>query len=116
MKETKTADENFFQELMAKSKLEFPFLDFEDNVMFEIEKTKVHQSSFSKELKLSWAFFIIGSIFGIVISLTLPQMHKSILGFQPDKFVIIFQVVFALLFFIQIDMLMKFIKRAHLKR
>lgn len=116
MKEIKTTNENFFQEVMSKSKLELPFHDFEDNVMFEIEKINLHQSSFSKELKLSWIFFIAGSVFGIVISLTLPQMHKSILGFQTDKFVIIFQVVFALLFFIQIDMLMKFFRRVHLKR
>ena len=116
MKETKTTDDNFFKEIMSESKLELPFLDFEDNVMFKIENKILHQSSFSKESKLSWFFFIAGSVFGIVISLTLPQMHKSILGFQPDKFVIIFQVVFALLFFIQIDMLTKSFKRVHLKR
>jgi hypothetical protein len=111
MKEKKTTDQNFFQEIMAKSKLELPFLDFEDNVMFEIEKKILHQASFSKELKLSWFFFIAGTVLGIVISLILPQMQKSILGFRPDKFTIIFQVVFALLFFIQVDMLTKFNKR-----
>jgi len=114
MKETETKDENFFQEMMSQSKLELPFSDFEDNVMIQIEKKIIQQSSFSKDLKLSWLFFIAGSVFGIVISLILPQMHKPIFGIEPNKLAIFFQIVFVSLLFAQIDILTKFVKRVNL--
>lgn len=108
MKETETMDENFFQEIMSESKLELLFSDFEDNLMLLIEKKIIKQSSFSKNLKLSWLFFIIGSVFGIVISVMLPLMHKPIFRIQPDRFAVFFQIFFIALLFIQINVLPKF--------
>jgi hypothetical protein len=116
MKVTETMDDNFFQEIMSQSKLELPFPDFEDSVMIQIKKKAMQQSSFSKDLKLSWIFFIAGSVFGIVISLILPQMHKPIFGIQSDKLAIFFQIVFVSLLLTQIDILTKFIKRLNFKR
>ena len=116
MKEPNPIEENFFKEIMSKSKLELPFSDFEDNVMIQIEENILHQPAFSKDIKLSWIFFITGSVFGIAISLILPLIHESILGIQPSTLAIGFQIVFTILLFTQMDVLLKLIKKTYSKR
>jgi TRAP-type C4-dicarboxylate transport system permease small subunit len=74
----------------------------------------MQQSSFTKDLKLSWIFFIAGSVFGIVISLILPQMHKPFLGIPSDKLAIFFQITFVSILLTQIDILTKLFKRQSL--
>jgi len=111
MKDTDSQDDIFYKEIMAKSRLDLPFSDFEDNIMNQIENKILHQNTFSKEIKLSWVFFIAGSVFGIIISLILPKLQKSIMGIQPANFAIFFQIVFTSLLFTQIDTLLKLSKK-----
>jgi len=112
MKDLNNLDENFFREMLSVSKLELPFSDFEDNVMMQIEKENLYRKSVSKDIKLSWIFFIAGSVFGIVISLILPHLQTSIFGIQPEKLAISFQIVFTLLLFTQLETLIKFIRKS----
>ena len=111
MKEQDKSEENFFHAMMSKSKLELPFPDFEDNVMFQIEKENSFRHSVSKDVKLSWIFFIAGSVFGIVISLILPRFQFLIFGMEPQKLAIFFQMIFVIILFTQLETLMKFIKK-----
>jgi len=115
MKETDLQDEIFYKEIMAKSRLDLPFSDFEDNVLNQIENKILYQNSFSKEIKLSWVFFIAGSVFGIIISLIIPKLQEPIMGIQPSNFAILFQIVFISLLFTQIDTLLKFRRRTNSK-
>lgn len=108
MKEIKHTDDDFFREIMSKSRLDLPFSDFEDNVMMQIENKVLHHHSLSKELKLSWIFFIAGSVFGTVISCILAQLHEPIFGIKPVNLTILFAIVFASIMFTQIDTLIKF--------
>jgi len=112
MKELDISEDNFFREMLSVSKLEVPFSDFEDNVMIEIEKERSFQKSVSKDVKLSWFFFIAGSVFGIVISLILPHLKGSIFGIAPEKLAISFQIVFTLLLFTQLETLIKLVKKS----
>jgi hypothetical protein len=107
MKENNT-DETFFREIMSESKLKVPFSDFDDNVMTLIEKKFSRKASISRDLKLSWIFFIIGSVFGIIISIVLPDIHEPVLGIQIDKLTIPFQIIFTLLLISQLDNLISF--------
>jgi len=111
MIENQTNDDDFFKELMSKSRLELPFSDFEDNVMLQIEKKIQHQNALPKEIKLSWVFFIAGSVFGIILSFFLSQLHDPIFGIQPANLTLLFQIVFASVLLTQIDTLIKFSKR-----
>jgi len=111
MKESVKSEEILFREILAQSKLEVPFPDFEDNVMLKIEKENSFQRSVSKDVKLSWFFFIAGSVFGIAISLMLPRMQSPILGINPQKLAIFFQMIFVILLFTQFETLIKFIKK-----
>jgi|SRR3989304_6291513 len=110
MKERNT-DETFFREIMSKSRLDVPFPDFDDNVMRLIEKRLLKKGSISRDIKLSWAFFVIGSTFGIIVSIILPKLQESVLGIPLDKFTIPFLIIFSFLFVTQIDSLINFYKK-----
>jgi len=115
MKETKTAEDEFFRDVMSKSRLTLPFSDFEDNVMMQIETEIVHRKTLSKELRLSWIFFIVGSVFGIVLSVFIAQLPDPIYGIQPVNLTLFFAIVFASVLFTQIDTLIKFSRKVNSK-
>jgi len=109
MNDIRIIDENFYQEIMAKSKLELPFSDFEDNVMSKIERNVSNKPIIY--VKLSWIFFVVGSMCGIVVSLILPRLHGTFLGLLPNKLTMVFQIAFTLIFFFQIDILINLIRK-----
>lgn len=104
MKEDKS-EETFFIELMSKSRLTFPFPDLEDNVMRIVELSQTKKNTIKREIKLSWIFFLLGSIFGITISILLPRFQES------DKFVLPFQILFTFLFVNQLNNLIDLYKK-----
>jgi hypothetical protein len=103
--------EHTFREIMSKSRLEVPFPDFEDNIMGLIEKKLSKKVSISRDIKLSWVFFILGSTFGIIVTILLPKIQQPVLGINLDKLTIPFLIVFAFLLLSQIDSLIDFYKR-----
>ena len=115
MKEEKS-EETFFNELMSKSKLEFPFPDFEDNVMRIVESNQKKQNIIQKDLRLSWIFFLLGSSFGITISILLPKFQEPIFGLSVDKFTIPFQVLFIFLFITQLNYLMDYYSKTKITK
>jgi hypothetical protein len=110
MKES-NSDEIFFREIMSKSKLDVPFSDFEDSVMTLIKKQSLKRESILRDVKLSWLFFVLGSTFGITISIVLPRFIDSTLGINIEKFTIPFFIVFSIIFLSQLDTLLKFYKK-----
>ncbi|GGG98651.1 hypothetical protein GCM10011416_16070 [Polaribacter pacificus] len=100
-----------FDKLMAKSKLDLPFTDFEDVVMQQIAEKAIQKSSTSKALKLSRFFFIVGSVFGIAISILISELQAPLLGLNSNVIALIFQITFATLFFTQIEHYFTFKKR-----
>ncbi|MBK3519815.1 hypothetical protein [Carboxylicivirga marina] len=68
--------------LLQESRLEMPFSDFENKMMTRV-KTELHgKRVISKNLKLSWLFFLFGSIFGLVLSVSLPMIQVNLGGFE----------------------------------
>lgn len=104
-------EEELIKNLMSKSKLEIPFSDFENNVMAEIENSQIRQSTISKDVKLSWVFFVIGSVFGITISILLPLLDEPLFGIRSEVIAIIFQLTFVALFFSRLEDFFKIIKK-----
>jgi len=102
-----TNKENELDALLSESALEMPFSDFEDSVMQIIEENSIKKNSVSKELKLSRFFFILGSLFGITISIVLSQLETSIFNISPTVIAFVFQITFATLFFTQIETYLK---------
>ena len=97
--------DNFIQELMAKSERKMPFDDFEERLMQQIHKEAKTSSSFLKDVKLSWFFFTIGTVFGLVLNIIVAEMNKTIFGIPSQRVVLIVQVLFVMLLLFQIDRL-----------
>jgi hypothetical protein len=105
-----TDSEQTIREIMSKSRLEVPFPDFEDKIMGLIEKRHSKKVSISRDIKLSWIFFILGSTFGIIITILLPKIQQPVFGINLDKLTMPFLIIFSFLLLSQIDSLIDFYK------
>jgi hypothetical protein len=114
MKDT-NSDETFFREIMSKSKLKVPFSDFDDKIMSSIEKRHSNKPSISRDIKLSLAFFGIGSTFGILVSIILPGLQESFFGIPLDSFTLPFLVIFTFILVTQLNSLIDFYKSQKIK-
>lgn len=104
-------EETFIREIMSKSKLTVPFSDFDEKMMFLITRIHSRKVSFTRELTLAWIFFLLGSIFGIIVSIVLPTMQEPVMGISLYKIAPFFQIVVAILLVTQLDHFISFYKR-----
>ncbi len=115
MKEEKS-EEAFFNEVMSKSNLTFPFPDFDDNVMRVVESNQKRRNIIKRDFRLSWIFFLSGSFFGITISILLPEFQEPVFGLSLYKFTIPFQILFTFLFITQLNNLIDFYNKTNKKK
>jgi hypothetical protein len=100
MKET---DDIFFREIMSKSKLEVPSYDFDDKVMGLIKKHLKEKKSISRDIRLSWLFFVFGLAFGIMVTLLFMDSHITFLGVSLNSLTMPFLIVFVIALVTQFD-------------
>jgi hypothetical protein len=103
-------EENFIHELMGKSGAKMPFTDFEDKLMHQIHKEADTSRSFQKNVKLSWFFFTVGTLFGLFLNMIVGEMNKTIFGLPAHRFVMIVQSIFVILLLLQFDKLIELTK------
>jgi len=106
----KSDTDETFSKLMSNSKLIVPFTDFDDKIMGLIENISLKKASISRDLKFAWIFFIIGSCFGIILTLILPIIHQPVFGIQLDRLKLPFLIIFSFLILTQLDSLIDFYK------
>ncbi|WP_430816210.1 hypothetical protein [Carboxylicivirga sp. RSCT41] len=88
--------------LLRDSKLEMPFSDFEDKMMLRVKTELNGKQSITKNLRLSWLFFVLGSVFGVIVSITLPMFQIELGGIDiknlryPVMAVILFVIIWQL--------------------
>ena len=104
-------EERFIRELMEKSGRKMPFVDFENKLMERIHKEADHSRSFQKDVKLSWFFFLVGSCFGLFLSIFAGQMNETFLGFPAQRMILWVQVVFVILLLSQFDKLIELTRK-----
>ncbi|MCC5904887.1 MAG: hypothetical protein JJU13_01655 [Balneolaceae bacterium] len=93
------------KELLGKSRLEMPFPDFEHDVMMQIEIEESLRNASSSGIAWSWVFFIAGTVFGILLTLMIPQLEISILGMGAGEMNLLFQVGFCLFVLLHLEKL-----------
>lgn len=108
-------EEKFFKEIMSKSNLELPFPDFEDTVMMEIRTQELSREVFSTNIKRSWICFIAGIIFGIILSVMLPQFELSLFGRSSDSLLLVFQLFFTLFVLFSLESLIRNTRKVGMK-
>jgi hypothetical protein len=104
--------DKFIQELMNKSQRKMPFDDFEERMMQQIHKEAKTSRTFLKDIKLSWFFFTIGTIFGLVLNVLVAEMNTTIFGIPSQRLLLIVQVLFVMLLLFQIDRLIGLTKKS----
>lgn len=100
-----------FSKLMKRSKLEMPYSDFEENVMHRIRKEVLHRKVFSTDIKISFFFFLLGTVFGLQVNFSLQHSQQTIFGISAETTLLLFQVIFVLLFLTQLENFIKLIRR-----
>lgn len=100
-------EDHYFKNIISKSNLELPFPDFEETLMMEINKLEVTREAYTASVKKSWVSFITGAIFGVILSLLLPQILPSFYGISADSLVLAFQFMISLFVLISLDSLIR---------
>lgn len=93
--------------ILRDSKLEMPFPDFEERLMASIKCDSVKRKSVLKDIRLSWLFFTIGSIFGLLATFILPALNSSILGVDIQYLQYPLMILVSVLIVWQLDAMIK---------
>jgi hypothetical protein len=101
---SKNSDDKLKQ-LIGESKLEMPFSDFEDRLMSRINSEVSNEKAITKNIRLSWLFFGLGTLFGILLTIILNPTN-TIMGIPLSKFIIPLYVTGATLFFLMAEQLL----------
>ena len=101
---SKNSDDKLKQ-LIGESKLEMPFSDFEDRLMSRINIEVSNEKAITKNIRLSWLFFGLGTLFGILLTIILNPTN-AIMGIPLSKFTIPLYVIGAALFFLMAEQLL----------
>ena len=96
-------DNKQLSQLMRKAKLEMPFSDFEETVMLIINRETGRKQVLSRDRKLSFFFFLLGTGLGLVINSLLQRAQYTFLDMPPATTILLFQLAFVLLFLVQLE-------------
>ena len=88
------SEEKLIRELMRKSEAKMPFSDFEDKLMGKIHLEEKAIRSFRKDVKLSWFFFAVGTLFGLFLSTIAGEKIETIMGFPSQPMILLVQALF----------------------
>ena len=89
--------------MMKNSRLKMPFSDFEETLMMRIEKEKADGKILSRDRRLSFTFFILGTLLGLMLNFILEQSKFSFPGISKEACLLLFQCIFILLFLTQVQ-------------
>ncbi len=102
--------------LMSESVVEIPFADFEERLMVKVKAEAKQKQSILKNVRLSWVFFTIGSIFGIFATVLIPMIKQSIWGLELKHLQIPIFLVLAFVIIWQFEALIKYTSKYFSKK
>lgn len=102
---SKNSDDKL-KRLIGESRLEMPFSDFEARLMSRINNTVSNEKVITKNIRLSWLFFSLGTLFGVLLTIILNPTGV-ILGVPLSKLTIPMYVVGVTIFFLMVEQLLK---------
>ncbi len=107
----KDREDQLVGELMGKSANAMPFADFEERLMNRIQREGERSRSFWRNLKLSWLFFAIGTLFGLFLSVLLERMDWTVFGWPTHRVILVAQLFFSVVILTQFDKLLELTKK-----
>lgn len=108
MNEEENKEKHIVGELIKKSLVRIPSVDFTDRLMEKIEIVKVHEKASFLSIKLSW-FFLTLAVILVPISLHLitASFHQAFLTPYIHKISPVILMLFSFLVLLQLDNLLK---------
>lgn len=88
---------------MKESLVDLPFSDFEDRTMQKIFREEKSLNAIYKDIKLSYVFFVLGTVVGLLIALLLSNNNQSIGGLSLEAIRLTCQIASALLFILLVN-------------
>jgi hypothetical protein len=105
----KRTEEEFFKDLISKSKLEIHSPGFEEQVMMHIKRENIYQQQpVPREIKWSWVFMVLIIVLGITTSLLITQLETFIFGIPLHSVKTVFEFVFTVFVLLPLDTLIKY--------
>ena len=95
--------DHLFSKLMKNSKLELPFSDFEERTMARIKQQIVVKKSLTIYKKLAVFFFIIGTVFGFLLTYFLSLPQTTIVGISSDTVLLSCRTAYVLIVLTLLD-------------
>ena len=89
-------NEIFFREIMKKSRLDMPFPDVEDDIMNHIEAQEEMRNEQSQYMRWSWISFVTGTVFGVILTMLLPNLEFQIQGISANSLILLIELVIAI--------------------
>ncbi|MCU4176071.1 hypothetical protein [Carboxylicivirga sp. N1Y90] len=109
-------EDDKLRRMMEQSKVEMPFSDFESRLMSRIASESSWKKSVGKNMRLSWLFFTIGSLFGILATILLPLIKRNFFGLDIQLIQIPILLVITFVFIWQLDAMIKQSAQSRTKR
>ncbi|PWN07866.1 hypothetical protein [Rhodohalobacter mucosus] len=101
--------DQMLKELLTETQRSMPFPDFEDEVMNKINEIETSEElvreGYRRGITFSWIFFLIGIVFGVVLTSWIPQFDISFLGVDSANFLLIFQIGFLMFILLHFEKL-----------
>jgi ABC-type bacteriocin/lantibiotic exporter with double-glycine peptidase domain len=106
MEPQKHNEDKVLKTMLQKSRLEMPFSDFEARTMSKIKEEASNNKSIIYNLRLSWLFFCLGTIFGILSAIILIHSDALVFGIKVSSLSTPVYILVGLVFFFQIEQLL----------
>lgn len=104
-------EELLIREMLNKSDEKMPFPDFEDKLMDRINKESASSKTWLKDIRLSWFFFLLGTLLGLIISFVFGNLHEPVYGIPPRWIIFIVESVCVVLLLSQFERLIEMTKK-----
>ena len=101
-------EDDRLRQMMSEANFEMPFEDFEKDLMFQIKVENKRKRYVLHKIRLSWFFFGLGMISGILLTVISSRVDDLILGLKPEMVVIPLVFCLSLIFLLMMERLVKF--------
>lgn len=102
--------DDLLENLIPQVRTKMPFTDFEDKVMRQVHQEAKHRASVFKDLKISFVFFILGTVFGVVFTLLLPKLDWTFYKISTQDLVLPIFFILTIIFIICFENFVRLLK------
>ena len=101
-------EDDQLRQMMSKADFKMPFDGFEKDLMILIKSENKRKRYLLQKIRLSWIFFGLGMIAGIILTIFLSRVEDLIMGIDPEMVVVPLVFCLSMVFLLLMERLVKF--------